>query len=180
MVAGAAAAAEAPGALVSESYRVQPTDILIIDVVNEAQLAAKEFRVTAGGDISYPFIGAVKAGGRTPLEIQNEVKRLLETDYLVSAQVLVQVREFRKQQISVFGQVNRPGLYELPPERRMTVMEAIALAQGLTRLARSSDIQLTRQGQTEPLRFSLEDLRKPEKVVYVEPGDVIFVPESRI
>ncbi|MCC7375060.1 MAG: polysaccharide export protein [Verrucomicrobiales bacterium] len=172
--------ADAPKVAISDSYRVQPTDVLIIEVVNEPQLSAKEFRVASSGDVSFPFIGALNAAGRTTVEIQTELKALLEADYLVNAQVLVQVKEFRKQQISVFGQVNRPGLIDIPPERRMTVIEAITSAAGFTRLARTSDIQLTRIGRPEPMRFSVEDLRNPDKAVYVEPGDVIFVPESRI
>ncbi len=127
---------------VSESYKVQPTDTLIIEIANEPKLSAKEFRVAASGDISYPFIGAVRAADRTTVEIQAEVKRLLETDFLVNAQVLVQVRDFRKKIVSVFGQVNKPGLIEIPPERKMTVIEAIAAAGGLTRLARQSGIQV--------------------------------------
>lgn len=165
---------------VSESYRIQATDILLIEVVNEPELKAKDFRVAQNGEIAYPYIGSVKSEGLTTLELQDRIKALLEADYLVSAQVLVQVREFRKQQVSVFGQVGRPGLIDIPPERKMTVLEAITAAGGLTRLARGSDIQLTRAGRTEPMRFTLSQLRDPEKVVYVQPGDMIFVPESRI
>ncbi|MGE3309426.1 MAG: polysaccharide biosynthesis/export family protein [Limisphaerales bacterium] len=167
-------------AQVSDSYRVQPTDVLIIEVANEPKLAAKEFRVSASGEISYPFIGAVRAAERTTVEIQAEVKRLLETDYLVNAQVLVQVRDFRKQIVSVFGQVARPGLIEIPPERKMTAIEAISAAGGLTRLARQSSIQLIREGRKEPTVYSLDELKNPDKPVYVESGDMIFVPESRI
>ncbi|MCC6234178.1 MAG: polysaccharide export protein [Verrucomicrobiales bacterium] len=163
-----------------DSYRIQPTDILVVEVVSEPQLGAKEFRVSSGGEISYPFIGAVKAAGRTTTEVQKEIKDLLEADYLVNAQVMVQVREFRKQQVAVLGQVNRPGLVNIPPERKMTVLEAISEAGGPTRLARTSDIQLTRQSLAEPMKLSLEELRKPDHVVHVEPGDVIFLPESRL
>jgi len=165
---------------VSESYKVQPTDILIIEIANEPKLNAKEFRVAASGEISYPFIGAVRAAGRTTVEIQEEVKRLLETDYLVNAQVLVQVRDFRKKIVSVFGQVNKPGLIEIPPERKMTAIEAISAAQGLTRLARQSGIQLIREGKKDPTLYSLDELKNPDRPVYVENGDMIFVPESRI
>jgi polysaccharide export outer membrane protein len=168
-------------AQLTESYRIQPTDSLIVEVVNEPKLAAREFRVSSNGEISYPFIGSVRAAGRTTVEVQEEIKRLLETDYLVNAQVIVHVREYRKQQVAVFGQVQRPQLVDIPPERRMTVVEAIAAAGGLTRLARPSHIELTRQGSTERIRLRLEDLSNPEKPqVYVEPGDMVFVPESRI
>ncbi|MBX3746787.1 MAG: polysaccharide export protein [Verrucomicrobiae bacterium] len=164
----------------TESYQIQATDILLIEVVNEPQLGAKEFRVSANGEVSYPFIGALRAAGRTTVEVQQEVKRLLELDYLVNAQVIVQVREFRRAHVAVFGQVNRPGLIPLPPEQKMSVMEAIAAAGGFTRLARTRNIELTRAGMEEPLRFRVEDLTNPERIVHVEPGDTIFVPESRI
>lgn len=167
---------------VSESYRIQPTDVLVIEVVNEPKLAAKEFRVTASGEISYPFIGLIQAAGRTTQQVEEAIKALLEEDYLVNAQVLVQVRQFRAQQVAVLGQVQKPMMIDIPPERRMTMLEAITAAGGLTRLARSSAIQLTRPGRPEPLKFKLSELQSsdPAKVVYVEPGDVIFVPESRI
>lgn len=167
---------------ISESYRIQPTDVLVIEVVNEPKLAAKEFRVTASGEISYPFIGLIQAAARTTQEVEEAIKALLEEDYLVNAQVLVQVRQFRAQQVAVLGQVQKPMMIDIPPERRMTMLEAITAAGGLTRLARSSAIQLTRPGRPEPLKFKLSELQSsdPAKVVYVEPGDVIFVPESRI
>ncbi len=167
-------------AQIGESYKIQPTDILIVEVVNEPTLAAKEFRVSAGGELSYPYIGTVKASERTPTEVQMEIKNLLEADYLVNAQVLVQVKEFRKRNVSVFGQVKNPGLIEIPAERRLTLVEAITQAGGFTRLARTSDIQVTRAGRAEAMRFNADDLRNTEKPIYLEQGDIIFVPESRI
>lgn len=180
VLAGMGAGGMKASAQLTDSYQIQATDILLIEVVNEPQLGSKDFRVSANGEVSYPFIGAIRAAGRTTVEVQAEVKRLLELDYLVNAQVIVQVREFRKAHVAVFGQVNRPGLIPLPPEQRMSVMEAIAAAGGFTRLARSRNIELTRAGMDEPLRFRMEDLTNPERVVHVEPGDTIFVPESRL
>lgn len=176
MVCGAAPAR----AQLTDAYRIQPTDVIIIDVVNEPQLAAKEFRVGSNGQVSYPFVGALKVASRTTAEVQEEVKRLLEADYLVNAQVLVQVKEFRRQTVMVVGAVTNQGLKDIPAERKWTVFEAISAAGGFTRLARTSDIQLTRQGRNEPMRFTQEELRNPDKAVFVEPGDIIFVPESRI
>jgi polysaccharide export outer membrane protein len=168
------------GAQVSESYKVQPTDTLIIEVANEPKLSAREFRVSSSGELSYPFIGAIRAADRTTVEIQEEVKRLLEQDYLVNAQVLVQVRDFRKKLVAVSGSVAKAGLIEIPPERKMTAIEAITAAGGLTRLARQSGIQLIREGRKEPMVFNLDELKNPDKPVYVESGDLIYVPESRI
>jgi protein involved in polysaccharide export with SLBB domain len=166
---------------VSESYKIQPTDILVIDVYGEPQLGAKEFRVSANGEISYPFIKEIKVADRTITEIQTELKRLLEADYLVNAQVIVQVKEFRKQTYTIIGQVVRPGVFEIPAERKLTVLEAIGTAGGPTRLARTSDIELIRRRSgSEPLRFSLDELKNSDRAVHIEDGDVINIKESRI
>ncbi len=164
----------------SDTYKFQAQDTLLIEVVNEPSITAKEFRVSADGEISYPYIGTLKVVGRTPVDVQTEVKKLLEDDYLVSAQVIVQVKEYRKNLVSVIGQVNKPGQVEIPPERKLSVIEAISNAQGYTRLARKGDIEVSRPGQ-KPLRCSDEEQRNsPEKVIYLEPGDIVYVSESRI
>lgn len=165
----------------TDTYKIQAQDILVIEVVNEPQIGSKEFRVSAGGEISYPYINILKVGERTPIEVQKELKRLLEADYLVNAQVIVQVKEYRKRLVSVMGQVNRPGPVEIPPERRLTVIEAISQAGSFTRLARKNDIEISRTGLQKPIRCSDEEQRNnPDKVIYLEPGDVVYIPESRI
>ncbi len=182
-VASGAIGAEVKSSLlsgVSDSYRIQPMDVLLIDVVNEPKLAMKEFRVAANGAISYPFIGSVPAAGRTTFEVQEDIKRLLETDYLVNAQVLVHVREYRTQQVAVYGEVNRPSLVDIPPERKMTVLEAITAAGGFTRLARKSNIEVLRAGSDKPMRYDLDQLQDSRNPVYVEAGDSIYVHQSRI
>jgi polysaccharide export outer membrane protein len=163
-------------------YRLQPLDTIVVDVVGEPALS-KLFRITASGEISYPYLGNVKVGDKTTTQVATELKAALEDGYLVNAQVVVQVQDFRKNLVSVFGQVNRPGQVEIPPERRLTLLEVISMASGFTRLAREGDIQVTRAGQSQPIKLDAKELRQntdPAKVFYVEPGDLIFVPEARI
>jgi len=163
-------------------YRLQPLDTIVVDVVGEPALS-KLFRITASGEISYPYLGNVKVGDKTTTQVATELKAALEDGYLVNAQVVVQVQDFRKNLVSVFGQVNRPGQVEIPPERRLTLLEVISMASGFTRYAREGDIQVTRAGQSQPIKLDAKELRQntdPAKVFYVEPGDLIFVPEARI
>lgn len=164
-----------------EDYRLQPLDLIVVDVVGEPTLS-KEFRISASGEINYPFLGNVRVADKTTSLVAQEIKAALEADYLVNAQVIVQVRDFRKNLVFVFGQVNKPGAVEIPPERRLSLIEAITMAMGFTRLAKTSDVQVSRVGEAETFRFNADDLRKntdASRVFYLQPGDQVFVPEAR-
>lgn len=168
------------GNKLTDTYKIQPQDILVVEVVNEPLIGPKELRVSAQGEISFPYIGTLRVVDRTPAEVQEEVKRLLEADYLVNAQVIAQVKEYRKRTVMVLGQVNRPGEVQIPPEGKLTVIEAIGGANGYTRYARKGDIEVSKKGQ-KSVRCSDDDQRNsPDKVIYLEHGDVVFVHESRI
>jgi protein involved in polysaccharide export with SLBB domain len=161
-------------------YRIAPGDKIFVDVFGEKDLQ-KELTVSASGEITFPLLGTVKARGLTALELQNRLKEDLGKDYLVDPQVTVSIREYRKRTVSVLGQVNNPGLVELPAEEKFTILEAIARSGGFTRLARKSNIQVTRSGVPRPYRFSEDDLRKmadPEKAFILQHGDIIMVDES--
>ena len=161
-------------------YKIAPLDVLVIDVVNERDLP-KEFKVTAKGEIPFPYLGNIKVVGLTAEEIQNELKEKLEKEYLVNPQVIVQVKERVKRKVNVTGQVFRQGPVEMPDEKELTILDAISLAGGTTRLANEGRVQVTRSGQ-KPLNVDLAKIRKetdPEKVFVLQAGDSIFVPESR-
>jgi polysaccharide export outer membrane protein len=164
----------------TDTYKIQPQDILVVDVVNEPLIGPKELRVSAQGEISFPYIGTLRVVDRTPADVQEEVKRLLEADYLVNAQVIAQVKEYRKRTVMVIGQVNRPGEVQIPPEGKLTVIEAIGFANGYTRYARKSDIEVSKKGQKSVRCSDDEQRNSPDKVLYLEHGDVVFVHESRI
>ena len=82
--------------------------------------------------------------------------------------------------VSVLGQVARPGNFDYVPE--MTVARVISEAQGFTRFANSSQVKITRissDGRKTTLQVNVSaimDGRADD--VKLEPGDIIFVPES--
>ena len=162
-------------------YKIAALDVLVIDVVNEKDLP-KEFKVTAKGEIPFPYLENIKVAGFTAEEIQNELKEKLQKDYLVSPQVIVQVKERVKRKINVTGQVFKQGPVEMPDDKpELTILDAIGMAGGTTRLANEGSVQVTRSGQ-KPLKFDLKKLRKetdPTKMFILQAGDSIFVPESR-
>lgn len=161
----------------SDDRRIAPQDLLLITVVGERDLQT-EFRVSSSGSVFFPFVGAVPAKDLTPPELAERLREVLMKDYFVDPQVIVTVKDYRQEFVYVIGQVNRPGPVAIPSERRIDILEAIAFANGTTRLARSK-INFTHNGKTETL--SIDDLKKqadPDKKIWVQPGDIIEVKES--
>jgi polysaccharide biosynthesis/export protein len=94
---------------------------------------------------------------------------------------IVYVPDDQEEQVSVLGQVRKPGAVTLTPETRL--VDVLALAGGLTDDAASSNIRIVRPstGQTHEVAF--RDLVKPGGSkdagdTTLENGDVIYVPQS--
>lgn len=163
-------------------YKFLPTDVLSITVHDQSDLNTTT-RITADGNITFPLIGTVAAEGLTIGELEASIKRLLEKDYLVTAQVLVFIKEYHARQVSVIGEVNAPGKYDMPEEKNITLLEAIALAGGFTRVADINQTQVMRvtNGVTKTMIIRVSNITKKgqrDQDIPIEPEDVIFVPES--
>jgi polysaccharide biosynthesis/export protein VpsN len=162
-----------------QGYRLMPSDLLVVDVVGEKDLALIERRVSPTGTISFPFLGDVEVKDKSAADVERLLRELLMKDYFVDPQVVVRVREYKKRVVTVLGQVNRQGVVEFPSEQGMNLLEAIGQGGGFTQLADTRNITISRGGQK--ITFNYKDfLRKPEqnKLPHVEPGDVIMVPET--
>jgi len=116
-------------------------------------------------------------------ELEDTITRLLAADYLVNPQVQAFIEEYHVKQITVLGAVNKPGKYDMYTERETTVLEAIAMAEGFSDVAAVNGTRIIRkEGDTEktiPIRVT--DITKKgmkEKDISLEPGDIVFVPES--
>mgnify|MGYP000251932111 FL=1 len=174
---GALAQSAAPTAGTGDDRRIAPQDLLSIVIVGESGLPT-DYRVSASGEIQFPFIGVIQAVGLTPRELARKLEQELSKDYFVSPEVLVTVKEYRQEYVIIIGQVNRPGSLPLSPEQRMDILDAIARAGGLTRLAKN-EVQFIREGKRQT--FKLDQLKKesdPAKKIWLQPGDILEVKES--
>ena len=163
-------------------YRLQPMDVLHITVYGQPDLTTRA-RVTADGHISFPLIGKVEVTGLTVQELEKKIKDALEEKYLVSAQVLVFIEEYHPKQVSVIGEVTKPGKYDMPGEREITLLEAIAMAGGFTKTADPKNTKIIRieNGEKKTIKINVNDITakgEKDKDVTVRPEDIIFVPES--
>ena len=172
--APAAARGDTSRSTAPEAYRIGPEDVLQISVwKNEALSRAATVR--PDGMISVPLLNDVQASGLTALELREILtKRLAE--YIPSPEVSVIVTEVRSLKVSVIGEVNRPGRFEL--KSWATVADALALAGGFTQFAARSRIVILHQdGATmKRIPFNYNKLAGEQENFYLRNGDIVLVP----
>ncbi|NWG04649.1 MAG: polysaccharide biosynthesis/export family protein [Syntrophaceae bacterium] len=110
-------------------YRIGPEDLLEISVFEDDKLN-KTVRVSSQGNISLPLLGILRVRGLTAYELEKEIRELLAEKYLQDPHVTVFIREYRNQQISVIGAVDKPGVYEVKGQK--TILDLLAMAGGLS------------------------------------------------
>jgi polysaccharide export outer membrane protein len=117
-----------PPSASAQEYHIGPDDLLSINVF-EAQELNRDVRVSAGGEISLPLLGAVHAAGLTPREFEIVLQELLHRTYMKDPHVGVFVREVQSHPVSVMGAVKRPGVFQIRGNK--TLLEVLSLAEGL-------------------------------------------------
>lgn len=110
-------------------YLVGDGDVLRVTVYDHPDLTAT-VRVNSGGTILFPLVGLLKVNGLTVDQVAEMVATSLSDGFIVNPQVSVFVEEFRSKKVTIIGQVEKPGLYEL--SGRTTLLELISKAGGLT------------------------------------------------
>ncbi|NWF93116.1 MAG: polysaccharide biosynthesis/export family protein [Syntrophaceae bacterium] len=110
-------------------YKIGPEDLLEINVF-EVEKLNKTVRVSSQGNISLPLLGILRVKDLTAYELEKEIRDLLAEKYLQDPQVSVFIKEYRNQQISVIGAVEKPGVYEVKGQK--TVLDMLAMAGGLS------------------------------------------------
>lgn len=156
-------------------------DMLRITVYGSPDLTT-ETRVTATGTISFPLIGEIMVNGISVPEAERGIAKLLKDGgYIKQPQVNIIILQIASQQISVLGDVFKPGRY--PIDRPSTLTDLLAIAGGVT--ANGSDqiaVISYKNGKSVRQEYDLRDmLRKKESPeVWVTPGDIIYVPRAPV
>lgn len=167
-------------ALSTRPYFVGPFDRLAIDVFGIPELAQREVQVDSEGRISFPLVGEVVVAGKTLAEIEAELVLRLRQAYVRDPQVSVNLKEMVSQRITIEGEVEKPGLY--PVGGPMTLLRAIALAEGTTEFSKLNDVVVFRtvRGKQYAALYNLNAIRHgayPDPEIF--PGDIVMVGESR-
>ena len=161
-------------------YVLGAGDVIKVTVFQQPELSL-DVRIAESGMVSYPLIGAIRLGGLTG----GQAERLLATrlrsgNFLQNPQVSVNVSQYRSQQVSVLGAVNKPGRYPLELSGTR-LSEVLAQAGGIVTGVGADSVNLVtrRDGQTVTLQVDIVDLfgaRATARDEVLQPGDSIYVP----
>jgi len=150
-----------------DGYRLGSGDRMRITVFGQPELTG-EYSVDGGGQLSFPLIGSLQAGGMTAGELEGALIGKLKPDYLTNPSVSVEILTYRP--FYIVGEIRAPGSY--PYVNGMTVLNAVALAGGFTYRARESSFYVTRS-VTAGGKARLE--ASPDTPIL--PGDIVTVRE---
>ena len=182
--AGSSTAGGGVGIVVGENYILKPSDVISIEVYQENDLN-KSARIQGDGSVALALIGKVKVAGMTAGEAQSLIIDLYNRDYLVDPQISLLVVEFSPRVIHILGSVNNPGVVPIPPDRDLTLTEAIASVRGVSRLGNPKSITIKRveeDGRARQMEVNFSRIIKDpnSKDIILKEGDTIWVPERII
>lgn len=148
-------------------------------------------RVSEGGTITYPLIGSVNVGGLSISKAEQQIAAALKKgSFVKEPQVNIALVQVRGNQVSVLGQVNRPGRFPLETFNSR-VSELLAMAGGIAPAGAGSAaggadmIIVTGVREAKPFRKEIDVAQmylnnKPQDDIFVAAGDVIFVPSAPV
>lgn len=132
--------------------------------------------VGADGTIYFPFVGRMRAAGKTVVQIRDELAASLAR-YVKHPQLDVRVLSYRSQKVQVTGEVKQPGplaMTDVP----LTLVDAISRSGGSTAEADLQRVRLTRDGTLYTLDANgMLDRGEIAQNVMLQPGDIVNVPD---
>src|SRR5262245_38860954 len=96
----------------AQEYVIGPGELPTISVWCHPGIS-RDYTVDPAGSAPFPLINRVKAGGLTTRQVAASLADLLGKDYLVNPQVIVSVKEYQSQKVTVLGETARPGVFYL-------------------------------------------------------------------
>ena len=153
-------------------------DSVEIRVFREDELTTRG-QISDSGTVTMPLIGSVRLAGLSTDAAARLIEEKLRDGYLVKPEVTVAITQRVRKTITVHGQAQRPGMFLLDPNRPLTLVEAIGMAGGMTRIANPKKVTLKRRGQEQPWRVDVRAIISGgSKDIPLQDGDVIHIPES--
>ncbi|MBV1867631.1 MAG: polysaccharide biosynthesis/export family protein [Marinosulfonomonas sp.] len=180
-------------ALAQSGYRIQPGDVLEIEVLEDPSLNRSAL-VLPDGRISFPLIGGVQASGRSVSTVQTAIASALAPNFAAAPNVFVAINSlstsrsgFAPKTIDVYvmGEVNNPG--KVSVKSGTSLLQFLAESGGLTKFAATKRIQLRRTnsktGKAVVYGFNYRAIERgaaSASSIVLRKGDVIVVPERRL
>jgi polysaccharide export outer membrane protein len=166
---------------VSSTYRLAPYDVIDVTVYNEDDLHTRT-RLGADGTAIFPLIGTINLSGKTVAEANEMIQKKYSDGFVKDPHILLTVVEYRKNTFSILGQVQRPGIYEIPEGTHMSIVDAVLLAGGFSHSADQNGVRVKRMVKGKATIFKVKAGKMADSSDVapfdIEPGDVIKVNES--
>jgi protein involved in polysaccharide export with SLBB domain len=177
----APATATPPSDAVQNTNVLAPDDVVTVKVFEEDDLETSA-RISRDGLLTFPLIGAISIAGKTPDDAARAIADELKKKFLVNPQVTLTVTEYARRSFTVLGEVQKPGSYDMPNLKGVTLLEAIGAAGGYTRIADASKIRLkrVRAGKETVYKLNAKSMASERETAtfQIQPGDIITVGES--
>ncbi len=161
----------------SSEYRIGTGDVLNISTWKEQDLSFENVVVRNDGKITFPLLDDIQARGRTTMELKYTIQKGLEA-FLDAPMVTVTLMEPGSQKYYILGEVQETGEY--PIMKKLTVVQAFALAKGFTEWASKDKIILFRRsgGKGSMVKIDYDDIVDGDlsQDVYLQADDIIIVP----
>jgi len=161
--------------------KIAAGDLLHITVFDVPEMT-QDVRIGAQGEAQLALIGNIKLAGLTGEEAAQAIARELRSrNLLLSPQVNVLIKEFASQGVSVIGEVQHPGVYQVLGAR--SVLDVISMAGGLNNVADSRITVKRRRGSEQTITVKLKTDDPDTSLinnVQIYPGDLIVVPRAGI
>lgn len=160
-----------------EKYRIGPGDVLEISVWKDDSLY-REVVVPPDGVIAFPLVGDIDVNDITVSRLRKAITEML-FDYVPDATVTVIIKEINSLNAYVIGKVNNPGKF--PITMNTTVVQILAMAQGLNPFASESNIQILRRKKNHDVQipFNFKQVKRGinlKQNIILQSGDVVVVP----
>jgi len=149
---------------------------------SSSQAALQLYLVDNDGMIAFPIIGEIKVGGLTKAEAEQMIEEKIRPYMAETENPIVTVR-MSSYSISVLGEVNRPGSYQVSREK-INILEALAQAGDLTIYGVRDKVKLIREdakGKKEIVTMNLNDaniINSP--YYYLQQNDIVYVEPNKV
>jgi polysaccharide biosynthesis/export protein len=174
-----------------DRYRIGPGDVLDIRILNRPNLSREAVRVEGSGMIRMPLIETeIQAACKTEGELAGDIKERY-TKFYRNPQVDVFIKEYHSRQVAIIGAVNEQSRFEL--QRRIRLLDLLTYAKGPTpkagqtiNIVHSPPALICQKGEPETAdttafsSYRLSDTLQgyPQANPFIEPGDVVTLPEA--
>lgn len=172
----------APVSADADDHILMAGDLIDVKVFQEPDLESN-LRIARDGTVVFPLIGRVKVGGLAPQAAAKTIQDLLDKDYLVNPHVTLLVIEYARRTFTVLGEVQKPGAYDMPDRAAISLLEAIGMSGGYTRMANPGSVTVKRRVNAQETIYRLNAKKMASASgsaasFEIQTGDIITVSES--